>query len=42
MKIRAPKSTWVQPKLSAEVEYRDITADGRLRQSSFKKLLGRK
>ena len=35
-KIRKPKAKWVEPKLFAEVEYRDITADGLLRQSSFK------
>ena len=36
--IRAPKTTWVEPKFVAEVEYRDITADGLLRASSFKGL----
>lgn len=35
-KIRKPKAKWVEPKFFAEVEYRDITADGLLRQSSFK------
>ena len=34
--IRAPNTTWVEPKFVAEVEYRDITADGLLRASSFK------
>ena len=36
--IRAPKTTWVEPKFVAEVEYRYITADGLLRASSFKGL----
>ena len=35
-KVRKPKARWVRPTLFAEVEYRDITADGLLRQSSFK------
>ena len=35
---RAPNTTWVEPKFVAEVEYRDITADGLLRASSFKGL----
>jgi len=35
-KIRKPKARWVEPKFFAEVEYRDITADGLLRQSAFK------
>ena len=37
-KVRKPKARWVEPKFFAEVEYRDITADGLLRQSSFKGL----
>jgi bifunctional non-homologous end joining protein LigD len=37
-KIRKPKAKWVEPKILAEVEYRDITADGLLRQSAFKGL----
>jgi bifunctional non-homologous end joining protein LigD len=36
--IRDPKATWVDPKFLAEVEYRDITADGLLRAASFKAL----
>lgn len=36
--IRALKATWVEPKFVAEVEYRDITADGLLRACSFKGL----
>ena len=36
--IRKPKATWVEPKFYAEVEYRDITSEGLLRQSSFKGL----
>ena len=37
-KVRKPKAKWVEPKYFAEVEYRDITAEGLLRQSSFKGL----
>ena len=37
-KVRKPKARWVEPTLLAEVEYRDITADGLLRQSAFKGL----
>jgi hypothetical protein len=33
-----PKATWVEPKFYADVEYRDITSEGLLRQSSFKGL----
>jgi bifunctional non-homologous end joining protein LigD len=36
--IRKPKATWVEPSFAAEVEYRDITSEGLLRQSSFKGL----
>lgn len=36
--IRKPKATWVEPKFFAKVEYRDITSEGLLRQSSFKTL----
>jgi bifunctional non-homologous end joining protein LigD len=36
--IRKPKATWVEPKFTAEIEYRDITSEGLLRQSSFKGL----
>jgi len=36
--IRAPKATWTEPKFVAEIEYRDITAEGLLRASSFKGL----
>jgi bifunctional non-homologous end joining protein LigD len=36
--IRKPKATWVEPSFVAEVEYRDITSEGLLRQSSFKRL----
>jgi bifunctional non-homologous end joining protein LigD len=35
-KVRKPKAKWVEPMFVAEVEYRDITSDGLLRQSSFK------
>lgn len=36
--IKKPKATWVEPKFFANVEYRDITSEGLLRQSSFKGL----
>ena len=32
--VRKPKATWVEPKYFADVEYRDITSEGLLRQSS--------
>lgn len=35
-----PKVTWVEPEFFADVEYRDITSEGLLRQSSFKGLSG--
>jgi bifunctional non-homologous end joining protein LigD len=37
-KIRQPKATWVEPMFYADVEFRDITSEGPLRQSSFKGL----
>jgi len=36
--VKKPKATWVDPVFTAEVEYRDITSEGLLRQSSFKGL----
>jgi len=36
--IRDAKATWVEPKFLAEVEYRDVTANGLLRAVSFKGL----
>ena len=36
--IRKPKATWVEPRFFADVEYRDITSEGLLRASSFKRL----
>jgi bifunctional non-homologous end joining protein LigD len=36
--IRKPKAVWVEPAFFAEIEYRDITSEGLLRQSSFKGL----
>jgi bifunctional non-homologous end joining protein LigD len=36
--IRKPRATWVQPTFFADVEYRDVTSEGLLRQSSFKGL----
>ena len=37
--IRNTKATWVEPSFAAEVEFRDITSEGLLRQSSFKGLV---
>jgi bifunctional non-homologous end joining protein LigD len=37
--IKKPKAVWVEPSFMAEVEYRDITSEGLLRQSSFKGLI---
>jgi bifunctional non-homologous end joining protein LigD len=34
--MKKPKATWVEPSFVAEIEYRDITSEGLLRQSSFK------
>jgi bifunctional non-homologous end joining protein LigD len=36
--IKKPKAVWAEPSFTAEVEYRDITSEGLLRQSSFKGL----
>jgi bifunctional non-homologous end joining protein LigD len=36
--IKKAKAVWVEPSFTAEVEYRDITLEGLLRQSSFKGL----
>jgi hypothetical protein len=36
--IKKPKATWVEPSFTAEVEFRDVTSEGLLRQSSFKGL----
>jgi bifunctional non-homologous end joining protein LigD len=36
--VKKPKATWAEPKFFADVEYRDITSEGLLRQSSFKGL----
>jgi bifunctional non-homologous end joining protein LigD len=36
--IKKPKATWVEPTFFADVEYRDVTSEGLLRQSSFKGL----
>ena len=36
--IRKPKATWVEPRFYADIEYRDITSEGLLRASSFKRL----
>jgi len=37
--VNKPKAVWVEPSFTAEVEYRDITSEGLLRQSSFKGLI---
>jgi bifunctional non-homologous end joining protein LigD len=36
--IKKLKATWVEPRFVADVECRDITSEGLLRQSSFKGL----
>ena len=36
--VKKPKATWVEPLLEAEIEYRALTPDGRLRHPSFKGL----
>jgi bifunctional non-homologous end joining protein LigD len=37
-KIRKPKARWLKPKLLADVEYRALTGEGKLRHPSFKGL----
>ena len=39
--IRDAKAIWVEPKFVADVEYRDVTADGLLRAASFRGLTRR-
>jgi bifunctional non-homologous end joining protein LigD len=36
--VKKPKAVWLKPKLLAEVEYRALTGDGKLRHPSFKSL----
>jgi bifunctional non-homologous end joining protein LigD len=36
--LKKPKATWVEPSFFAEIEFRDITSEGLLRQSPFKGL----
>jgi bifunctional non-homologous end joining protein LigD len=36
--VKKPRATWVDPVFVADIEYRDITSEGLLRQSSFKGL----
>lgn len=36
--VKKHKATWVKPQFFADVEYRDITSEGLLRASSFKRL----
>ena len=37
-KVKKPKAQWVKPKVLADVEYRAITEEGKLRHPSFKGL----
>jgi bifunctional non-homologous end joining protein LigD len=37
-RVRKPKATWVRPQLLAEIWFRAVTDDGRLRHASFKGL----
>jgi bifunctional non-homologous end joining protein LigD len=37
-RLRKKDTTWVEPELSAIIEYRDMTNDGKLRHASFKGL----
>ena len=37
-KLRIAKTKWVEPRLFVEVEYRDVTTEGLLRGSSFKRI----
>jgi bifunctional non-homologous end joining protein LigD len=37
-RLRKPGTTWVEPKLEAEIDYRAVTGDGHLRHPSFKGL----
>jgi bifunctional non-homologous end joining protein LigD len=39
--LKKPKATWVDPVFMADIEYRDITSEGLLRQSSFQGLTKR-
>jgi bifunctional non-homologous end joining protein LigD len=34
--VKKPKATWVKPQVVVDVEYRAVTADGRMRHGSFK------
>jgi bifunctional non-homologous end joining protein LigD len=36
--VKKPEATWVEPKFFADVEYRDITSQGLLRQSSYNRV----
>jgi bifunctional non-homologous end joining protein LigD len=40
--IKKPKAIWVEPSFVANIEFRDITSEGLLRQSSFKGLTKRR
>ena len=37
-KLRKMDTVWVEPKLTAKIEYRGVTEDGMLRHPSFKGL----
>jgi bifunctional non-homologous end joining protein LigD len=39
VKLKRKDAVWVEPKFKAEVEYRDITNDGHLRHTTFKRLI---
>jgi bifunctional non-homologous end joining protein LigD len=39
VKLKRKDAVWVEPKFKAEVEYRDITNDGHLRHTTFKRLM---
>jgi bifunctional non-homologous end joining protein LigD len=40
--VKKPKAIWVEPSFVANIEFRDITSEGLLRQSSFKGLTKRR
>jgi bifunctional non-homologous end joining protein LigD len=40
--VKKPKAIWVEPSFLANIEFRDITSEGLLRQSSFKGLTKRR
>ena len=36
MKVKKPKALWLKPEVLADVEYRALTGDGKLRHPSYK------